>query len=199
MKPCAKNQKLIAWLAVDALDAPSAQTLRGHLESCAGCREYLAEMRRVGGRLADGRPTSDLRATASFHQAWLARVKPETATAANLRRAQTPLTLHESFQSLLRAVLAHGRLALSVAAILMVALWLGRGHAPSAARVRTVVRASVPVVTEADDHADLSPSFANYEQAASQSPDKLDELLARQEKHAARATPAPTEASLLDF
>ena len=31
MKPCSKNRKLIAWLALDALDVRQAQTLREHL------------------------------------------------------------------------------------------------------------------------------------------------------------------------
>jgi hypothetical protein len=40
MKPCAKNRKLIAWLALGALEARRAAALRAHLALCEGCRQY---------------------------------------------------------------------------------------------------------------------------------------------------------------
>ena len=55
MKPCAQNRKLIAWLASNALDARQTRQLQAHLETCEGCRRYLAEISNVTERLtADG-------------------------------------------------------------------------------------------------------------------------------------------------
>jgi len=47
MKPCAQNRKLIVWLSLNVLDASQARQLRAHLETCEGCRRYLAEISNV--------------------------------------------------------------------------------------------------------------------------------------------------------
>ncbi len=52
MKPCSNHRKLIAWLAVDALDDPQTRSLRAHLETCEGCRRYLAEISNVAQKLS---------------------------------------------------------------------------------------------------------------------------------------------------
>src|ERR1043165_7834666 len=68
MKPCSKNRKLIAWLAVDALDAREAATLRDHLAHCDGCRHYWEEISQVTTTLTVPPPNSNLEASASFHR-----------------------------------------------------------------------------------------------------------------------------------
>jgi anti-sigma-K factor RskA len=45
-------QELLTSYALDALDASEAQTLRAHVESCAGCRAELAELRDTAALLA---------------------------------------------------------------------------------------------------------------------------------------------------
>src|SRR5439155_25957510 len=59
MKPCSKNQKRIAWLALDALDVRQAHDLRAHLETCAGCRRYLVEISNMTRRLTEEENTQD--------------------------------------------------------------------------------------------------------------------------------------------
>jgi len=68
MKPCNKNRKLIAWLALDELEDRRARELRAHLENCAGCRGYLKEISNVTEKLATAQAESDVQATESFHQ-----------------------------------------------------------------------------------------------------------------------------------
>ena len=52
MKPCRKYRKQVVWLAAAALADGEARALRAHLETCAGCRAYLAEISHVTERLA---------------------------------------------------------------------------------------------------------------------------------------------------
>jgi anti-sigma factor RsiW len=47
MKVCAQNRKAVALFAIDALEAPQAESLRAHLASCGGCREYLREIEQM--------------------------------------------------------------------------------------------------------------------------------------------------------
>src|SRR3989441_4718283 len=68
MKPCSKNRKRIAWLALDALDVRQARDLRVHLETCAGCRRYLEEISNVTQRLIAAETRPDIQASESFHQ-----------------------------------------------------------------------------------------------------------------------------------
>ena len=44
MKPCSKNRKLLAWLALGNLDDKQATALREHVATCEGCRSYLDEL-----------------------------------------------------------------------------------------------------------------------------------------------------------
>ena len=68
MKPCAQNRKLIAWLASNALDARQTRQLQAHLETCEGCRRYLAEISNVTERLAAAETNPDVQASESFHR-----------------------------------------------------------------------------------------------------------------------------------
>jgi hypothetical protein len=68
MKPCGKNRKWIAWLALDALEARQAVALREHLAHCEGCRRYWDEISNVMAGLASAAPDSNLEASPLFHQ-----------------------------------------------------------------------------------------------------------------------------------
>ncbi len=77
MKPCSRNRKLIAWLALDALEAEQARNLRAHLETCEACRCYLEEVSAVRARLAAAEPRMDIQASEAFHQKVLRRLRAE--------------------------------------------------------------------------------------------------------------------------
>ena len=167
MKPCFNKRKLIAWLAVDALDARAEDEVRAHLEICAGCRGYLAEISRVKERLAVAVPDSDISVSASFHPAVLARLE---------KLPSAPV-----WETVLAGWRAHPvawRVALPLAAVLLVLIRIGTWEAPRSGKPGGV---RVPMVA-AEAGFDLTPSIANYQQAISQSPDQLDALLTRQEK-----------------
>src|SRR2546427_135224 len=68
MKHCSNNRKFIAWLAMDALDDRRTQALRAHLETCEGCRRYLAEIPNVAEKLGATATPPDIQAAESFHQ-----------------------------------------------------------------------------------------------------------------------------------
>ena len=68
MKPCSRNRKLIAWLALDALDAREAAALRDHLSVCEGCRRYWEGTSKVTEALASAQPDSELEASEFFHR-----------------------------------------------------------------------------------------------------------------------------------
>src|SRR5437016_8251703 len=75
MKPCSNNQKLISWLALGALDDRQARGLRAHLETCDGCRRYLDEVSNVMAKLGRVEAISDIRASESFHQELVGRLR----------------------------------------------------------------------------------------------------------------------------
>src|SRR5437899_10444323 len=68
MKPCSKNQKLIALLAMDALSNPQARELRSHLQTCPACRDYFEEISAVAKRLAAVEISPDIQTSESFHR-----------------------------------------------------------------------------------------------------------------------------------
>lgn len=168
MKPCSKNRKLIAWLAVEALEARQAQDLRAHLESCEGCCRYLEEISIVTERLAAAETGPDIQASESFHRRVVGAL-----------RAEASESIVEIIAARLRGFLLAWRVAVPVIgaavvviAVLAVFMWRP-GVAP---QPQPIVQAGrVP-----DSPSDLPPSVANYQMVANRSLEQLDELLTRQ-------------------
>ena len=185
MKPCPKNRKLISWLALGALDARETQTLRAHLEICAGCRDYWAELHQVTQQLAAAKPQEALPASESFHRGVV-------------RRLAVKRSIGDRAMASLQALAFNWRVAAPVAVGLVALLALVIPWPRAEAPLRPLATAkSVPLLTVAAPaaDADLSPTLANYQRAASQSVDQLDELMVRQEKPAASPTPVYTASS----
>ena len=111
MKPCSKNRKLIAWLALDALDAREAAALRDHLARCEGCRRYWEEISNVTERLASAAPDSNLEASEVFHH----RVAEEL-------QAVGSSSVLENLAAWLRGSKLNWRVALPAIAVLVIAL-----------------------------------------------------------------------------
>jgi anti-sigma factor RsiW len=68
MNACATNRKALALLAIDALEAPEAGRLRAHLESCAGCRDYLREIEQVAAKVSAAEAPPDMDASPFLHR-----------------------------------------------------------------------------------------------------------------------------------
>ncbi len=166
MKPCSKNRKRIAWLALDALDASQAAALRDHLALCEGCRRYAEEMSNTVRALTATAEGSEPEASASFHR----------RVAERLEAAESPSVL-ESLHRWLGGSMLNWRVALPAIAVLgIVLVALVTSREPPADS--PLAQPAVQVASSSRD--DLAPTLANYQMIACQSLDKLDELLTRQ-------------------
>ena len=177
MKPCSKNRKLIAWLALDALDAREAAALRDHLARCEGCRRYWEEISNVTERLASAAPDSNLEASEVFHH----RVAEEL-------QAVGSSSVLENLAAWLRGSKLNWRVALPAIAVLVIALlaMVAPRHPPA---LSLPAPPAVQVVSTSSSGSDLAPTIANYQMIANKSLDKLSELLTRQGNK--RLPPAP--------
>jgi anti-sigma factor RsiW len=171
MKPCAKNQKLIAWLLLGALDERQARDLRAHLETCETCRAYRTELAAVTDQLAAAKEGSEIQASESFHQRLVGRLGREESA-----------SLWESMAANLRTVSLNWRAALTVTGAVAAAvalLFLSVGGRGVSAPPQSAFKAG-PVPREQGVHVDLAPTLANYQMVANQSLEQLDDLLTRQ-------------------
>jgi anti-sigma factor RsiW len=184
MKPCFNNRKFIAWMALDALDDRKTRDLRAHLETCEGCRRYLAEISNVAEKLGVAAIPPDIQAADSFHQRVLGALRAEETASAwdNLvaRLRATPLT----WPVVLPMV---GATALAIVALSLVAR-------------RPVVPVPAPAVARAvltpNAKSNLDPTISNYHTVANRSLEQLDELLLRQGNRNPSPTPLYTASAL---
>jgi anti-sigma factor RsiW len=182
MKPCAQNRKLIAWLSLNALEARQARQLQAHLETCEGCRRYLAEISNVTEKLAAAEATSDVQASENFHRKVAGRL-----------RAAKP----DSPGEILAAYLArlNWRVALpAMAALMVVGVTVATWRQPP--RVSSPAQTGSKTVSVSEADSDLAPTIANYQRVANQSQEKLDALLTRQGNRALPAMPVYTASTL---
>jgi anti-sigma factor RsiW len=171
MKPCAKNRKWIAWLALDALEAQQARELCAHIDACEGCRCYLEETSKMTRALKEAQTRTEIEASEAFHR----RV-------ARAIRAEESRSLWEAVAAPFRGTSLKWRAALPVLgamAVAMVALSVlvsrfRTGSVPSPAP------SPAQAVSAPSLSSDLPPTLANYRLVANQSLEDLDELLTRQ-------------------
>ncbi len=184
MKPCTRNRERIAWLAVDALEAEQAAALRDHIAACEGCRRYWEEMSNVTERLAAAAPEFGLEASEAFHR----------AVARKLRQAEAGSVLENPGQWL-RELFLSWRVVVPALAVLVIALLtmvVFRQHGSFS--VATHPTAQGAAVGSARD---LAPTLANYRMAASQSLEKLDELLTQEGNKPLPPAPTLTASGLM--
>jgi anti-sigma factor RsiW len=185
MKPCSKNRKQIAWLALGELDGREESALREHLANCEGCRCYWEEISSVTQRLTAAQPASDVQASEVFHRG--VAEKMQTAESGSLR---------ENLTALIRGTALNWRVALPVTAVLVIAAFasviLQQPLHPA-----TPVLPAVRVFTSASgSESDWAPTLANYQMIASQSLGKLDAVLTRQGNRALPPMPIYTASTL---
>jgi Putative zinc-finger len=184
MNPCARNRKLIAWLALDALAAREASDLRAHLATCAGCRQYLEEMSHVTATLAAAETTPQIHASEAFHR----RVT-------DALRAEESRPAWEALVKLLQGTLLNWRVALPVAgalAVVIMVLSVPSRHpgAPLPAP------APVQVASAPNLKSELAPTIANYQIVANRSLEELDDLLTRQSNRSQPRMPIYTASAI---
>jgi anti-sigma factor RsiW len=168
MKPCAQNRKLIAWLASNALDARQTQQLQAHLETCEACRRYLAEISNVTEMLVATESNPDVQASEVFHQKLAGKL-----------RASKPDSVGEILAAYFRGTVLNWRVALpAIAALVVIGVTVATLQQPPVVPSPRI--AGTQTVLASDPDNDLAPTIANYQRVASQSLDKLDELLTKQ-------------------
>ena len=166
MKPCSRNRKQLAWLAVGALDAAKARDLRAHVQTCEACRRYLAELSTLTKNLAGMEVKSNVQTSESFHHRVVRR----------LRVKSSPF-IWKTAMAQLSGRLPNWRIALPATAAVCLALLLLvkqpaiRSPKPPTTSIAPSALAAKP---------DLPPTFANYQMVANQSLEKFDELLSKQ-------------------
>lgn len=166
MKPCSGNRKSIALLAANALDAPAAGKLRQHIATCPGCQEYFGEISGVASRVSRTHEASEIEASERFHRRLAGRIR-ETEKKPPADQAATYLELMK------------WRLLIPFGAICLVfGIVVGRFYHPN--RIHTTPSGVTPASAAAADAGDISPTLANYQNAANRSFDQLDALLSRQ-------------------
>jgi anti-sigma factor RsiW len=173
MKPCAKNREPIVWLTLGELDARRAEELRTHLETCQGCRGYLAEISKVTERLAAPEVNPEVQASEVFHQKLAGRLR-----AADVRQAR------------LKWRVALAALAAVVVIDTSVVLWR---RPPAVSSPPLAVTQTAPALGTDDD---LAPTVANYQRVANESSEKLDALLTRQANRELSSAPVYTDSTL---
>jgi len=168
MKPCSNNRKLIAWLAVDALDDPQTRSLRAHLETCEGCRRYLAEISNVARKLSAAATPPDIQAAESFHQRVLSALRAEETGSA-----------WETLLARFRATLLTWRVVLPAVGATALAI-IALSHVARRPAVPVPAPAVARAVLTPNAESNLDPTLSNYHTVANRSLEQLDELLIRQ-------------------
>jgi anti-sigma factor RsiW len=177
MRPCSGNRKPLAWLALGELDTRRAAGLRAHMETCDGCRRYLAEISAVTEKLAAAEKTPDIYASEAFHRRLVTRLGAEQSG-----------SVWQTLAAPLLVARLNWRVALPVvgaAALVIVSLSILVRQPAASPPVLTGVQAVLPP----DIRSDMPPTIANYQRIATRSLDELDELLTRQGKRS--SSPAP--------
>jgi len=168
MKPCSKNRKLIAWLALDALDAPEAAALREHLAQCEGCRRYWEEMSKLTEVLVSSQTEPHVEASASFHRRLTEKLQAVESS-----------PIPASLAGWLRNPILNWRIALPALVALVIAVYamvtLRHDSGPSSPPSPTI-----QAVSPSSPGNDFAPTIANYQMIANESLEKFDEVLTRQ-------------------
>ena len=167
MKPCSNNRKLISWLALGALDDRQARGLRAHLETCDGCRRYLDEISNVTAKLGRVEAISDIRASESFHQKVIGRLR----TAESVSAWQTVLAYLRAALSWRVGLPLIGATVAAIA-LLLFAILRPPVSPPSEFFVQPVSKSSVGN--------DFQPTIGYYQMVANRSLDEFDQLLTRE-------------------
>jgi len=164
MKPCNKNRKRVAWLALGVLGPQEDEQVRAHLQSCSGCRDYFQELSVVSEHLRKVRVDTAVESTDRFHRRVLGELKASSSEPSGRR------PVRQDFWRRLRWRIAWPALG-AAGALLVLLTFMPPGAIPPA---RDAHR---PVASRGGARVDLEPTIQNYQLAASRSMDKLDELL----------------------
>ncbi len=166
MKPCTGNRRLIAWLAVGALEAEKAAKLREHIDRCEPCRNYWEEVSSVAHRLESAAPNSQLKASEAFYRRLDGKLQ-----------SVQPVSLGKWLEWNVRDWQRNWGLALAATVlVLLFGVTVVRHYSGPTPLAQTVT----PTIPPALLAANLAPTVLNYQAIARNSLEQLDEVLTRQ-------------------
>jgi len=179
---CWRNRQALALLAAGSLqgEGEAAESLKRHIETCSGCRQYWQELTEVAAGLIDSHLEADLELSAAFHHKLMRRLRHESAGAP--RRWTMSEALVDLFEKWWQTAGAAGALIIVLLVIAFVAVWPSKNRASTSRSMSSYAGLN----QSAKPQKDPSPTLAAYETAASQSLETFDALLTRQ---ANRPTP----------
>jgi hypothetical protein len=188
MKPCSKNRKPLALLAIDALEASRATELREHLEVCPNCRAYFDEIGNVAKSFSELSPekNSSLSTSASFHNKVVNAIR-ETEAGSFWSKLYDSLRSSPNFLRFAPGVVAAAMLVIIFAALLHPKPDIQQGIVPKATSPAAIKSDKLP-----------SPTFSNYQLVASRSLEDLDQLLTRQSQRNLPVSPLYRASNLSD-
>ncbi len=178
MITCRRNRKRITLLALGELDAPRAQDLRTHLETCHACRCRFEEISNITDQLAAADVTRETTVSPSFHHRVLARLRHDVAIPARAQR----------IPALRDLVAISWRPAMATCLVLLTTILFWSILRPTPASHGQIQFASAPRTLEPVP----APTMSNYRRAANRSFDDLDALLTRQARESSPAAPLYT-------
>jgi hypothetical protein len=193
MKTCSQYREHLAGQAAGLLEQSASEPLRAHLRACAGCRQYAAEMTRVGAGLSQSAidlPPVD--GAEAFHQRLVARIARESAGSARASQPTDRFHSREPFPWFRRCSLVW-RWAGAVMLLALFALVYWRFSSPPPP-LRVEKAAGITQPKEAAVRLAPTPSLWAYQLAAGQSWEDFQKMLAR---HAAQ--PSSPEINVTAF
>jgi hypothetical protein len=189
MKPCSRNRRLIAWLALECLEARQERELRLHLETCEGCQDYLAQMSVVTKTLSKTEAASEVTPSSAFHRKLVARLCEDESKSA----------WHKAVEFVWNSF-SHPRFAFRMAAVLPVFAIIGVAIAVLFAHLHRpqkpqLAHEEVQVAAQTIGSKDFAPTMLNYQMAANDSIDRFEDLLSRQGNRNPAPAPVYTAAT----
>ncbi len=179
MKPCWKNRKLIAWLALGALEQERAHKLRAHLETCDRCHRRFEELANLSEKLRAAGFAPEAQTPASFHRRLVNALREQGAPS----RQQMLLTP-------LQEKLLNWRAAFAACVVVAagVVVWSSVVRHPGPLPLSSPKPPRLTSTTKVQQEPP-PPTIANYRLAANRSLDDLDDLLTKQARACSSAAP----------
>ena len=174
----------MVWQTLNALDAQQTRQLRAHLETCEGCRRYLAEIANLAEGLETVEMNPDIQASESFHR-----------SVAQKLRAAKPDSLGRVLAAYVQSHKLNWGVAVPViAAVAFIGVLLATWPQPQMVAAHRSLARSVGLASGSDN--DQAPTIANYQRIADQSLEKFDALLTRESKQPLPTLPSYTASTL---
>ena len=174
MNPCSKNRKRIALLLLNQLDAAAKHQIQEHLATCRGCESYFRELSALSERLRSTQIDDYAPATDAFHRRVVGALKAESVES---NKARIPAWLN--------SIPLRWFLGAPAAVVIVLFAAIPFFHRPVSVPPTGPLHA--PPGRESGLKDGVDPTVSNYQMVASDSAERLDELLAAQ---AARRLPS---------